>query len=188
LGALMLLGGHSPAVHAKPVKMTSLAEGIERAPVIVVAELVRHQFESIPEGRSATVTPYSIWREFKVSRVLKNAAKVESLNPGTVLRITDRSNSCIAYETKITRNADTLHMVTPGRRPPEERRSLRRFTKDYGKRVFLFLEPSGSKQITRIPPRLGHFGWGLSPADWSAETQRDIRTRVVKATAGGRAR
>lgn len=160
--------------HAKPVSTSKIEDVIKIAPIIAVAKIKRHQYESYLQGEVVTTSRYFFWQEYEIQRVLKNNATHIKVSQGDVIKVLDKSNTCVDDEQTIKRVGDTLEMtVNLGNKTEHEIKDIATFSRNNGKKVILFLEESsGEYQFT-------HVGWFVSPSDFSA-TKLALIERIIK--------
>ena len=162
-------------IQAKPLsKTTSFNSAVKNAKFIVVAEVVGHQFEDMKEGESITVDIYSLWHKYRILRVYKNLLKDKKIAPGKILKIQNKSNSCIRFRTTVKRIGKKLYFVHDyGRTSKKEVQPIGRYQKFNKKKVILFLDYlliySSKKRI------FYHHGWFISPTMWKKGLEKKLR-------------
>lgn len=169
----LLLVALSGSVYAKGVSTTSLKTAAEKAPVVVLATVQKHQYESLVEGKKVPINPHALWREYKITKVLKKPAGDSKTKLGKVLRICAKNNSCIRYKTQAMRSKDGV-VLFEERADGVKQRSVKLETvnKMKGKTVVLFLQAQKNGYA--------HYGWFVSAQEWTkkvqAETMKHLKT------------
>lgn len=160
--------------HAKPVTASKIEDITKIAPIIAVAEIKRHQYESYLQGEVVTTSRYFFWQEYEIQSVLKNNTTNIKVSQGDVIKVRDKNNSCIDYEQTIKRVGDTLEITFNLRNKTQhEIKDIANFSRDNGKKVILFLEESSGEY------QFAHVGWFVSPSDFSA-TKLALIERIIK--------
>lgn len=126
------------------------------------------------QGEVVTTSRYFCWQEFEIQRVLKNTRTDTTGTKGDVIKVLDKSNTCLVYEQTIKRVGDTLEITVDwGNKTQQETKDIANFSRDNGKKVILFLEESSGEY------QFAHIGWFVSPSDFSAAKLALIE-RIIK--------
>jgi len=165
--------GLASAVRAEVAVQTSLPQACKGASYVLVAELVRDQYEALDEGKATAIDVAALWSEFKVSKTLKAPKGAASLD-GKTLRLVDENNSCIRWSTTATRRGDEVSLVHDHGSGRIERKSfsLTSMKKKRLKKVILFI---GAWKDRAGKLRRSHFGSGISPTGWSKKLDAQVR-------------
>jgi hypothetical protein len=163
----------APLALAKGVRPNTVAEACAKAPVIVMAELVRGEYETLEEGNTRKVDVYALWTEFRITEVLKG----EPPKKGAVLRLVEKSNSCIRYLTTATRKGKTVQLtVNRGKTTKIQTLKIADLEKRHGQKVVLFLSPVAGKK-----GKWQHWGWFVSPKTANKKIEAQVRDLIAKA-------
>lgn len=165
---------------AKPLCPTTIEEGCANAPIVVIAELAMHQFESIPDGGSIDCDSQTTWSDYKIREQLFSANGSTNLL-GKTLRIRDKAYfGCIPVDTSIhvTRKGDT---ITIERKidPKFKTESLTARRDHINGPVILFLNP-----VEDAAGSFSHFGVLLSPQPYGDELRAKVPGLIEKRKAG----
>lgn len=163
---------------AKPMQKTPLKVGVKKANLIVIAELSRHEYEDLKSGDSTELDTESLWRQYKVTKVLKNSTG-RTIPLNTILQATSKSNSCIRFTTKVTRNKDLFRLLPKYKGAKVQLLSLKDLKAKHGQKLVLFLTV---KKGIAIKPVLhtAHYGWFLSGSKWTGAYEKTVTAAIKK--------
>lgn len=162
----------SPRLAAEPIAPTSLEEGCKSAPLIVRAELLRHQLETIPDGGSAKLDTEALWTEFRVTEVLFGAGPKAQDPKGRTLRLIAPDGGCIRFESEVTRSGDRI-TIRVSSADQGQNLSIKDLEKTHGQKLLLFLG------FNEDPEQFYHFGGMLSPKAETPELLGKVRALIA---------
>lgn len=176
--ALLLVSLLPNPVLAKPMPKTPLKVGVKKAQLIVIAEFSRHQFEDLKDGESTRLFVDEAWKQFKVTKVLKNSSGLK-IPLKTVVQAPEKCNGCIRFQSRVTRKGNDFHIRPDGRGSKVEKQSLKELRTQQSQKVILFLtvSPQGPK-VSVV--KATHFGWFLSGTKWSEAYENKVLTAIRK--------
>lgn len=177
LAALLVSLSPSLAL-AKPMAKTPLKVGVKKAQLIVIAEFTRHQFEDLKDGESTRLFVDEAWKQFKVTKVLKNSSGLK-VPLKTVVQAPEKCNGCIRFQSLVTRKGNDFHIRPDGRGSNVHKQSLKELRTQQSRKVILFLTVSPQARGATIV-KATHFGWFLSGAKWSEAYENKVLTAIRK--------
>ena len=145
----------------KPVEETSLDEAIKKAPVIVLVEEGKREYDDLKEGHEIKTSSSAFGRRkqsFKILKVYRNNSEIK-LEPSSLIDVNEKNNSCIDGPITVQKKQGKLK-ITYGRVPGDYTIDLS-YSHD---REVLFLTAAESD-----PKRLAHYGWFVSPQKYTEQ-------------------
>lgn len=155
---------------AEPVMKTTLEEAIKSAPLILLAESGKQEFDDLQEGETVKLDTMQLEcrkQHFKVLKVYRNSTPVK-VSANSDLQIHAKSNSCIVFDVSVKRQGNDLVVSYLGN---TNNQPFTISTKQKSQKDFLFLSNSGNS-----PTQLEHYGWFVSPKPYTAELETQLQS------------
>ncbi|MDF1665817.1 MAG: hypothetical protein P1V97_28935, partial [Planctomycetota bacterium] len=120
----------------------------------------------------------SLWSQYKVTKVLKNSTG-RAIPLGTFVQATNKSNSCLRFMTKVTRNKDLFRLLPKMKGSKVRLLSLKDVKAKHGQKVVLFLNVNPGAALKPVL-QTGHYGWFLSGSKWTQAYEKTVLAAINK--------
>lgn len=164
---------------------TTPEEAVLHAPYVAVATPDSHELELLRIGETREVRRNGMWTGYKVARVVVDRTRARTPQPGEVVRVREKCDSCAELPTTATRRSNGWLILQDSVPPVREEFTVAelryRIMPHRGQPVILFLDraPQGAKGAAGDPEGWVHHGSRVSPTKWDP----DVEARI-KAAAG----
>ena len=150
---------------AEPVLRTSMEDAISTAPIILLAESGKQEYDDLKEGEAVKTDTMALEcrkQHFKILKIYRNTSSTKlALNQD--IEINAKSNSCIVYDVSVKKKGKDLVVSYLGKTnfQPFTISTVHTPQKD-----FLFLVPERAQ--------LMHFGWFVSPKPYTQDLEAKL--------------
>ena len=176
-GFLVLLGTSS-SVLSKPVQSSTVEDAVSKAPIILLVETGKREFDDLKEGEKIKVKQVQFEcrkQSYKVLKVYRNDSRMKVAVDSTI-EVNDKSNGCMDFEMTLEKKQGKLVL----RHTDPKQSAVNPWISDVAGppvKEILFLTPyewSGSPN-----PVFSHWGWFVSPHDYSAELEKKLPRPII---------